>query len=154
MKKYSLKVLTLIWMISVFCFSNQGSLESSKVSAGITEKIITYFHITNYVEQENAEKVTECAEMIIRKLAHYSIYTLGGILLFLEINQKEISKNKKIGICQLIGTSYAITDEIHQFFVPGRSCEIRDVCIDSLGILTGIIIAIVILKIGKSKIKR
>ena len=38
-----------------------------------------------------------------------------------------------------------MTDEIHQLFVPGRSGEIRDVCIDSLGVITGIIIFLIIL---------
>lgn len=31
---------------------------------------------------------------------------------------------------------YAATDEFHQYFVPGRSCELRDVLIDSAGALT------------------
>ena len=38
----------------------------------------------------------------------------------------------------LTGTLYAVTDEIHQYFVPGRSCEFRDICIDSAGVLCGI----------------
>ncbi len=45
------------------------------------------------------------------------------------------------------GTLYAITDEIHQLFIQGRSCEFRDVCIDSLGVLTGIVLMIGIIKI-------
>ena len=35
---------------------------------------------------------------------------------------------------------YAISDEIHQLFVPGRSGQVRDVLIDSAGSLLGIII--------------
>jgi VanZ family protein len=41
----------------------------------------------------------------------------------------------------LIGTAYAVTDEIHQYVVPGRSCEVRDVVIDSCGVLVGALIA-------------
>ena len=41
----------------------------------------------------------------------------------------------------LIGTAYALTDEFHQSFVPGRSCELRDVVIDSCGVLTGVLAA-------------
>ena len=33
---------------------------------------------------------------------------------------------------------YAVTDELHQYFVPGRSCQVKDVMIDSSGALTGI----------------
>ena len=39
-----------------------------------------------------------------------------------------------------IGSGYAIIDEIHQSFVPGRSCEIRDMCIDAVGVLVGMIL--------------
>ena len=39
-----------------------------------------------------------------------------------------------------IGTAYAVTDEIHQLFVPGRSCELRDICIDAVGVLCGCLI--------------
>ena len=42
----------------------------------------------------------------------------------------------------LIGTAYAVTDEFHQSFVPGRSCEFRDIVIDSCGVLTGVLAAL------------
>ena len=46
---------------------------------------------------------------------------------------------------------YSITDEIHQTFVFGRSGEIRDVLIDSVGIFTGILLVILILKMRKKE---
>lgn len=46
----------------------------------------------------------------------------------------------------LIGTAYAVTDEIHQMFVPGRSCELRDVAIDSCGLAAGILLCRIIKK--------
>jgi len=39
-----------------------------------------------------------------------------------------------------IGALYALTDEVHQSFVPGRSCEIRDILIDSCGVAAGVLI--------------
>ena len=36
--------------------------------------------------------------------------------------------------------TYAISDEVHQLFVPGRAGQVRDVLIDSAGSLLGIII--------------
>ena len=41
---------------------------------------------------------------------------------------------------------YAVTDEIHQHFVPGRSGEITDVLIDSIGCLIGALIMSSILR--------
>lgn len=44
------------------------------------------------------------------------------------------------------GTLYAVTDEIHQVFVPGRFGQIRDVIIDSMGVAMGIVILHIIMK--------
>lgn len=41
----------------------------------------------------------------------------------------------------LIGFLYAVSDEIHQYFVPGRAMQARDVLIDTVGVLLGIWIA-------------
>jgi hypothetical protein len=46
------------------------------------------------------------------------------------------------GLCIL----YAITDEIHQSFVPGRSSRVLDVGIDALGALLGLLPAIIRLR--------
>ena len=42
---------------------------------------------------------------------------------------------------------YAVTDEVHQYFVPGRSCELRDVLVDTSGALTGILAAFALLSV-------
>ena len=39
-----------------------------------------------------------------------------------------------------IGTLYAVSDEIHQVFIDGRSCELRDIAIDAGGVLLGVLI--------------
>ena len=44
----------------------------------------------------------------------------------------------------MIGTLYAVTDEVHQYFVPGRSCEIRDMVIDGCGVAVGVLIMAII----------
>ena len=41
----------------------------------------------------------------------------------------------------------ACTDEFHQYFVPGRSAEFKDVCIDTAGALAGLMILYFILKV-------
>ncbi|HIU52150.1 MAG TPA: VanZ family protein [Candidatus Merdicola faecigallinarum] len=62
------------------------------------------------------------------------------MLIFEFINTYNIDVKRKITYSFIIGVIYAITDEIHQLFVPGRSGEIRDVLIDGLGIIVGIIL--------------
>lgn len=152
MKKQKIITLILIiaWMTLVFYFSNQIADDSSKLSGGITRAILDFFHILEGKTIEEQAMI----ETVVRKLAHFSIYTLGGILILLHVNLYKIKANKKVIITWLLGTIYAITDEIHQLFVPGRSGEIRDVCIDSLGIITGILIILIIFKCRERRPRR
>ena len=143
-------ILIIAWMTLVFYFSNQVSEDSSKLSGEITQLILNFFHLLDGSTHEQQLAI----ETAIRKLAHYSIYILGGILILLHVNLYNFTTNKKVIITWLIGTAYAVTDEVHQLFIPGRSCEIRDVCIDSLGVITGIIILLIILNCKKRRLCR
>ena len=144
-KKIITFILIVLWMILIFYLSNQVSTESSKLSGGLTHKILEVLHMLDGKTIEQQEVI----ETIIRKLAHFFLYTLGGILILVHINLYKITDKRKVIISWIIGTAYAITDELHQLFVPGRSGEIRDVFIDSLGVIIGIIIIRLILKMIK-----
>ena len=50
------------------------------------------------------------------------------------------SASKILRRAVFIGFLYASTDEFHQTFVPGRSGEIRDILIDTFGVLLGALI--------------
>lgn len=70
---------------------------------------------------------------LIRKLAHFTEFAaLGALLgwLFGMLKKRRIYPF-------LFGTAAACIDETIQMFVPDRGPAIRDVCIDSCGILTG-----------------
>ena len=144
-KKIITLILIILWMILIFYLSNQIANESSKLSGGLTRKILEVLHILDGKTIEEQAII----ETIIRKLAHFTLYAIGGILILLHINLYKISDKNKVIISCSIGTAYAITDELHQLFVPGRSGEIRDVFIDSFGIIIGIIIIRLLLKMIK-----
>mgnify|MGYP002688750535 FL=1 len=84
---------------------------------------------------------TEKIDFPVRKCAHASEYAVLGVLMLgtaYSFAEDQGKKNRLL--CWCAGTAYAATDEFHQLFVPGRSCQFRDVCIDSAGILTGIVL--------------
>ena len=137
-------VLILIWMVVLFSFSGQAGTESSGTSRKVTEFLVKL--ISDKSIEENEEIIENC-DLIIRKLAHYTIYTIGGILIFNYAYITNKSKKQKILYSIIFGAGYAITDEIHQYFVPGRSARIFDVGIDTLGVITGVLIYLVIIKI-------
>ena len=97
MKKTITIVLIVIWMATVFMFSNQPSEESSNLSEGFTTTVLKMLHLY----PENQEKLDKI-ETVIRKLAHYTIYLIGGILLFTHLNLYNIITTRKIILSQII----------------------------------------------------
>lgn len=71
------------------------------------------------------------------KILHFIEYSIFSALLFLAFftSGKEFLKKHVFLISSLIGIAYAVSDELHQKFVPGRSCEFFDFLADSLGII-------------------
>ena len=131
-------IFVLAWMVTVFMLSHQIAEDSSKTSSNFITVIIKLFN--KDIGQEQLETIMLKVETIVRKLAHFVLYTLGGMLItIMFINFKEYITKTKIASF-LLGATYAITDEIHQLFIPGRSGEIRDVLIDSTGVLLGVFI--------------
>lgn len=146
-------ILVVIWMIIVFMFSNENGTESSNTSRKVTVTVVQTF--SDKTEEEN-EPIIQRVEKVIRKLAHYSIYTIGGILIINYVYTIDKNNKEKVLYSIAFGAGYAITDEIHQFFVSERSARIFDVGIDTLGVITGIAIYLVIRKIidtAKNKIQ-
>lgn len=60
---------------------------------------------------------------------------------------------RRILISVVLAFTYACSDEIHQLFVPGRSGEFRDVCIDTCGASFGILLVWCVIRVAR-KLKR
>ncbi|KPL01056.1 MAG: hypothetical protein AMJ91_01815 [candidate division Zixibacteria bacterium SM23_73_3] len=71
------------------------------------------------------------------KILHFIEFSVFSALLFLTFftSGKEFLKKHAFLISSLIGIAYAASDELHQRFVPGRSCEFFDFLADSLGVI-------------------
>lgn len=124
----------------IFGFSSQNAEESSGISKKVSESIVEITNKDKPIQEKN--KIVKFLEPRIRKLAHFSIYTVVGFLLMSLCFTYKISINKKIIISLILGFIYACSDELHQTFVAGRSGEARDVLIDTSGVFIGILISI------------
>lgn len=125
-------LLVILWMIFIFVMSSFDATSSSNQSNFIVDIITSIINI----------KDIELLSLIIRKLAHFIEYFILGILVINFITRYD----KKIIIAILLCIIYATSDEIHQIFVPGRSCQIIDIMIDSLGSIMGIYLYKLIIK--------
>lgn len=74
---------------------------------------------------------------LIRKLAHFLLFFLLEMLVYFSI--------RSIKYSFIFVSLYAVLDEVHQYFVPGRSCELRDMIID----ISGCVLAIIIIRLGR-----
>lgn len=143
-KKVIKLILIILWMIIVFCFSAQPGIESTGTSRGFIARLLDISMKFVNLDEVARENVIISVEPIVRKFAHFTLYTIGGIVIINYINTYKLKREKKALISLLIGAFYACTDEFHQFFVEGRSASIIDVGIDSLGAITGIGIFLII----------
>ena len=71
-------------------------------------------------------------DLVLRKLAHAAEYAVLGALLLRALRDERAAL--------AAGVAYAISDELHQHFVPGRVGSPRDVAIDGLGVALGVVL--------------
>ncbi len=76
------------------------------------------------------------------KVIHFSLYLLLGVFLTGALPEKKIW-------AIIIGTIYGVLDELHQSFIPYRSCSFYDWLADAAGVIVGIYLWIIWEKIKK-----
>jgi VanZ family protein len=69
-------------------------------------------------------------DLALRKVAHAAEYAVLGALLLRAIGREAPAA--------ALGIAYAVTDEVHQAFVPGRQGAPLDVLIDAVGVIVGV----------------
>lgn len=149
-------VLLVALMAFIFCMSAQDADTSSDTSRGV----ITFFakiFIKDFetLSNEIQDGIISSWQFFVRKGAHFSIYAVLGIFALLSlVTYKSIPLVHRFISSALICLAYSVSDEIHQSFVPGRSCELRDVCIDFCGSLLAITVLTLIVKYSKLKFIR
>ena len=148
-------LLVLLWAGVIFSFSMEDAEESSSTSGTLIRAILSVVQsdFDDLTLSEQAQRIDD-VQFYVRKAAHFTIYTVFGFLLSAAL-EVDLGGKKVFLLALCIGALYAASDEIHQYFVPGRACQIRDVLIDTCGVCTGALIWKGILKtVGHFKRKR
>lgn len=147
--------LTLCWMALIFWFSAQEAQASSDLSGGFIAKLLSLL-VEDFDAMDEASRMAmiDSLQTIVRKCAHAGVYAILGIFVFGFMSTFPLGIAKSFVVALAICVIYASSDEIHQYFVPGRSCEFRDVCIDSLGSLAGMTLCRIIFYANKRRHRR
>ncbi|MGN0298867.1 MAG: VanZ family protein [Lachnospiraceae bacterium] len=137
-KQVLLMIAIIVWMGFIFSMSAQNGSESQALSDGVVDKIVRL--IGEVVTDEPlSDSLVSQISFLVRKAAHMTEYAILGFLCIWYADDLW-GKGIKVKLgCWLFATCYAVTDEFHQLFSDGRSAQIRDVCIDSAGVIIGIL---------------
>ena len=121
------------WMIFIFYMSNQpGTISSNQSELVLKLFSLIGINLNTYFG--------ELATLIVRKAAHFTEYFILFILAYRVIGfyvKREYIKWYALSIVFL----YACSDELHQYFIPGRGPAFKDVLIDTSGGTLGVILS-------------
>ncbi len=146
MKKAIKLILIILWITMIFCFSSQKGTSSSNLSNGLIYKVTSYI-TGNKVSNKEKVILSNKYSKFVRKMAHFSVYLILGILVISFISEFNIKRRYLLAV--ILCVLYALTDELHQYFVPGRSCELLDILLDSTSSFLGVLFYKFIISIKK-----
>ncbi len=136
--------LTAAWMLVIFMLSAQPGTQSGSLSMGVTQVLL---RVIGFLFSLNPEKIANpdwlySLDGIIRECAHGAAYFVLALLAANALKSCGLTGRLKLVLVTLaICAVYAISDEIHQLFVPGRACELFDFEVDMLGAVCSLAIS-------------
>ncbi|MDE7477360.1 MAG: VanZ family protein [Lachnospiraceae bacterium] len=147
-------VPALLMMYIIFSFSAQDGTTSSNLSYKVSYRAVSI--ADQALDLDLTEKqISRCISKIhyyVRKLAHFTEYFLLAISVAFPLYVYGIRGIWLVITGGILCTGFAALDELHQYFVRGRGCSVRDVIIDSCGSLIGILFVRMIGYIGRKTI--
>ena len=118
---------TIAWTLTIY------ELSTATYGVSLTGWLLSEFlRITGIqVSQESFHAI----HFFLRKLAHLTEYCIYALLLYGSFGAgKDFRWSwRRALICIFIASGYSLTDELHQWFVPGRGGSIRDSALDAGG---------------------
>ena len=135
---FTLALAGCIW----FIFSN--SMAVAQVSSASSGRVLQLMQaaLRRLGHPALAQRLTQ---HVVRKMAHFCEYLLEGFLLMLCMRVYSRHPLRHITVPMLGGVLTALTDETIQLYSPGRSSQVTDVWLDSVGVLAGILAALVLM---------
>lgn len=146
-----------VLMVAIFLFSASTGDESAAQSNFIVDIMLNSYEAIKDEPMDliKREEIYGVLDHLVRKTAHATEYAVLGICIAFHMTVLGFVGKKRFFLSYLMTTAYAITDEVHQLFVPGRSGQITDVCIDSFGAFLGVtIVCFVAICLNKKNARR
>jgi len=126
----------LAWMVLIFLLSHQNGETSAHLSETVKnylKSILQFFHLAGDGDGHGQWG------WIVRKIAHMTEYAMLFVLTFRVILLYQ-PLNLSYWVSAFCCLSYALSDEFHQTFIPGRTGTLADVGIDMTGVMVAWVI--------------
>lgn len=140
------------WMAVIFWMSAQTGNQSGGASEAIVRWLVDVFcpHFEK-ITQVRQTAILEVCHTIVRKGAHFTEYAVLAILVANALRHYALPQRLSWLLPVVISVVYALTDEVHQHFVPGRACRLLDVGIDTCGAIFGMCLFAAILALLRKR---
>lgn len=130
-----------LWYSLIWSFSSQPGDTSGDISVGLLEGAL----VSGGSDFSAADSTVQLAvdwllNMYIRKAAHMFLFFVLTLLIWLALTRVLRQRPKRAAAAAVFGVALAALDEYHQTLVPGRSGELRDVLVDSAGVLIALLL--------------
>ena len=139
-------LLTAAVLVVIFGFSAQPASESDGVSRALAKLLLAK------LPWLKAKFTVSQLNRLLRKLAHFTLYFILGCGL---TGLLRFSRNGAVLLLAVpLGALCAALDEWHQAFVPGRGPGLRDVVLDTCGVITAVGLISLLLLLRERRRKR
>ena len=158
--RYLLKPLSfvpaILVMYLIFSFSSQDGVSSARLSLAVSRKVVTVADevLEKDWDAQQTAHYTERIHYYVRKTAHVTEYFVLAVTVAFPLYVYGVRGLWLVFSAGIFCVSFAGLDEYHQSFVAGRGPSVRDVAIDSIGVLPGIILVRIVGFIGRKTIFR
>lgn len=138
MKKVIFIGVCLVWFCFIFYNSSQSGDKSNSKSFNIVNTIREELRSIKGESKKDYSKLPqnqrdESINIFIRKNAHAFEYCVLAVLVTVLLFHFGMKGRGAIVYILFICLLYAVLDEFHQLYVPGRTSEVKDVLIDFCG---------------------
>ncbi len=152
-RKAAVFIPAIIWMYVIYALSDKTAVKSSIQSETLALRLVRL--VTRFSSMTDGDKVqlSLILEPYIRDIAHMAEYAILFILLYIAVRAFISCRYRTLLLSLAVCFLYACTDEIHQYFVPGRAFELMDIGLDILGAgISAVLLLLLITKHQKSGI--
>lgn len=136
----------VMWMLLIFTFSHRPAIQSDQDSKVFVETFSEVQEDINNISISKGHRLNYSPIYIVRKAAHVILYAILTYLLYNVFYVNDFRLYKPFFLAILFSVLYAISDEIHQTFIPGRKGLAADVIIDSYGVIIGGLLTLITYK--------